>query len=568
MKKFLWIAAALALALPVACNKDEKDKENEEPVKPKDEITLISDALVNVEAESSIVPIQFTTNAAWTATADQDFVVLNTKAGEAGENLEIKATIQSLPEDVLGRSAVVTINAGNVSATVTINQGIIFLVSPASFEAEVAGGEFNFTVTANVEYSVKTYDSFDWAPATFDQATGKGSFKVAANGGYSAREAYIKFTIPAIQDPVLDEETGEPTGETTDHVERLYVYQKGNAQVVWTKSLPSDFDVVNTDDPIHDATVSVANFGGKILVSDATKLYEVDPATGAMTAFDVPEGLPVQSICNDDAGNLLLADLMLYNGVGKVWVVKADDAAMASPKLLIPFVNDAWSGSRGADKVAARGDVFSGNGVVTMIYGGVASYGGLTYGLVWEITGGEAAVYDYNEWNKSTNLALGWFSVPALADDIWLSNRAAFAPAGDKVSDGFFYSGYDGLYNLYYSNGTEWTAVAEGVGDWAYAMNSFATINWDGKKILAGVKMAYFPEWGMPGQLQIYDVTDPTAPVLLAASDYTNDAESYVTGAQESSTTSVALSVEGTDLSATVIDSDWGLIFKMKFPKL
>lgn len=563
MKKFLWIAAALALTLPVACSKDDE----EEKTKPADEITLTTDAVVNAESESSIVSIKFTTNAAWTATASEEFVGLNTKAGEAGEN-EIKATIQSLPEDVQGRSAVVTINAGTASASVTINQGIIFQISPAYFEVGVTGGDYEFTVTANVEYSVKIYDSFDWAPATFDEATGKGSFKVAANGDYSAREAYVKFTIPAIQDPEYDEETGEPTGETIDHVERLYVYQEGQAKTLWTKSLPSDFDVANTDEPIHDATVSVASFGGKILVSDATKLYEVDPATGAMTAISVPEGLPVQSICNDDAGNLLLADLMLYNGVGKVWVVKAGDNSMANPKLLIPFVNDAWSGSRGADKVAARGDVFSGNGVVTMIYGGVASWGGLTYGLVWEITGGEAAVYDYNEWNKSTTLALGWFAIPELGDDLWLSNRAAFVPAGASVSDGFFYGGYDGVYAIRYYNGSAWAPIVEEVGNWAYAPNAFATIDWNGKKVLACVNMAYFPEWGMPSQLLILDVTDPTDPKLIAACDYSNDAENYVTGAQESSTTSVALAVEGDDLTATVIDSAWGYLFKMKFPKL
>jgi hypothetical protein len=35
-----------------------------------------------------------------------------------------------------------------------------------------------------------------------------------------------------------------------------------------------------------------------------------------------------------------------------------------------------------------------------------------------------------------------------------------------------------------------------------------ATIEWNGKKILACVNMAYFPEWGMQSELYIIDVTD------------------------------------------------------------
>lgn len=558
MKKFLILCAAALTAL-AACNKPD-------PVPDPDEVKLTTDALVNVGAASEIVTIKFTSNVAWTASVAEDFVSLNKKAGEAGE-AEVKATLQSLPEDVRGRSATVKITAGTASAEVVINQGIIFLITPDYLEAGIAGGKFSFKVISNTEYSVKTYDSFDWAPATFDQATGEGSFTVAKNEGYDLRTAYVKFTVPAIQDPVLDEETGEPTGETEDHVARIYLSQEGNAKQAWAKSLPADFSVANTDEPVHDATVSIALFNGKILVCDATKVYSADPATGTVSTLALPEGLPVQSIANDDAGNLLLADLIPYGGVGKIYAVKAGDASLANPKLLIPFVNDAWSGSRGADKVAARGDVY-GNGVVTMIYGGVGSYGGATYGLIWEVKDGNAPVVAYNEWNNTTNQAKGWFTMPALTDDLWLSNRAVFVPAGPAVSDGFFYGGYDGLYNIYYHDGTDWNAVVPEVGNWAYAPNGMATTTWNGKKILACVNMAYFPEWGMPSQLLIVDVTNPKQPNVLSTTEYVNSDETFVTGAQESSTTSVVLQVEGDNLNAFVVDSAWGLVFKMTYPKL
>ena len=202
-----------------------------------------------------------------------------------------------------------------------------------------------------------------------------------------------------------------------------------------------------------------------------------------------------------------------------------------------------------------------------MIYGGVGSYGGLTYCLVWEIKDGAADIFDYNEWNKSTHRINNdaWLTTPELGDDLWLSNRAVFAPAGPAVSDGFFYAGYDGLYTLFYYDGTEWTGIAE-VGNWAYAPNGLATIEWNGKKILACVSMAYFPEWGMPSELYIVDVTDPKNPEILSASQF--DGPHEVTGGQESATTDVVLSVEGNDLVVDVVDSSWGVLLHAVYPKL
>lgn len=563
MKKFFYLAAAALVAL-WACDKKVDPVSEPDP----DAITLVSEAVVNLEGESSISTVVFKTNAAWTASVDEEFLVPDVTKGEAGDEVKIKVTAQNLPDGELGRYGNLTIKAGTAEAKVLFYQGKVFIVSD-DVALGVDGGVAEFSIVTNLEYTFKKYDgedqAFPWAPVTFDEQTGKGSFNVAKNGDYDARSAYVKFTVPAIQVPhyEYDEENDvEYEDGTEDAVYRIYVYQAGNAKVVWSKGLPAGFDVENTDD--HDATVSIAKFDGKYLVSDATKVYSVDPATGEMAAFAVPADLPVQSIANDDAGNLLFAPLIPYGGVGKIYAVKATDTAMENPVMLIPFVNDAWSGSRGADKIAAKGDVF-GDAVVSMIYGGVASYGGLSYGLVWEIKDGAAAVVDYNEWNKTTTQALGWFTTPALADDLWLSNRAAFMPMGSSVSDGFFYSGYDGNYNLYYHDGTEWSVMIPELGNWAYAPNGMASTIWNNHYVIAVVNMAYFPEWGMPSYLVVADLT---AGEVLAVTEYYNEADGYVTGGQESSTTSVILEVEGNDLCATLVDSAWGVVNKIKYPKL
>ena len=441
----------------------------------------------------------------------------------------------------------------------------------------MAGGKYNLNILTNMDVTIKKYDgaeeAFPWAPVTInqDEAAHKISlaFNVAANTGYDARTAYVKFTLPEIQVPVLDDE-GNPTGETTDMVTRFYLAQEGHTTVDWLTQLPAEFNVENTDEPIHDATATVAMFDGKLLVCDATKIHTVDPATGAFNGTLNVGDLPVQSIANDDAGNLLLASLIPYGEVGSIYAVKANDAKLENAVRLIPWVNEAWSGSRGADKVAAKGDVF-GNGVVTMMYGGVKEYGGLSYCLAWEIKNGAADVFDYNEWNKSTHRINNdaWLTTPELGDNLWLSNRAAFVPAGPSVADGFFYGGYDGLYNVNYYDGSAWHVSIEAVGDWAGGPQGMGTVTWNGKKILAIMQMGYtWDGWGMPSYLWIADVTNPLAPEVISKAVYDNEKDPIVTGYTESSCVDVLPVVDGNDLVVYFVDSSQGHIAKVRFPKL
>lgn len=583
MKKVLYLIAA-ALVTVVACNKntpDPKPDPTPDPTPTVPDLTLSTPKIVDVDGESSIYTVKFNAGKTWTATlsypdGSESGAVLAKEKGEAADGVELKVTFQGLTEEQMGRLIQLDLKAGSTTESILFFQGLVFL--PDNEEEvptiSVAGGKYNLNILTNMDVTIKKYDgaeeAFPWAPVTInqDEAAHKISlaFNVAANAGYDARTAYVKFTMPEIQVPVLDDD-GNPTSETTDMVTRFYLAQEGYASSPWNINLPADFDVTNieTDEVIHNATASIALFNGKLLVCDATKVYAFDPATGAVSSVTIPESLPIQSITNDDAGNLLFAPLIPYGGVGKIYAVKATDTKMENPVLLIPFVNDAWNGSQGADKVAAKGDVF-GNGVVTMVYGGVVSSGGLSYGLIWEISNGKAAVVDYNEYNKTTTLAKGWFTLPANSVDIWLSNRSAFAPAGPAVSDGFFYCGYDGLFGIYYHDGTNWTAILPEICNDNFAPNALAAIEWNGKKILACVVMAYFPEWGLSSTLYIVDVTNPTEPEVLSANEF--QGEMAVSGGTEASTADVVLAVEGTDLVAYVVESNYGVIFKAKYPVL
>ncbi len=560
MKKFFYMAAVALVAL-VACKKEET--KTPDP----DAVTLTSDAVVNVGAESNIVTIKFNANVSWTASTKDEFIVLNKKSGDAGD-AEIKATVANLPEEELGRAGKVSITAGTASADVVLYQGKVFIVSD-DVELGVAGGTAEFTVITNLEYTMKKYDgadeAFPWAPVTFDKATGKGSMAVAANAGYDARFAYVKFTVPAIQVPVYDDE-GEDTGETQDAVYRFYVYQEGNSSIMWATSLTEEFNVGD------GATASVALFGGKLLVSDAVKVSVVNPATGVFEGTAELGDLPVQSITSDDAGNLLVANLGPYGGLFDVYAIASSDVNSNNPNPvhLIHCVIEAWNGSTGVDKVAARGDVFK-DGIVTAMYGGVPDSGGVHYGLYWTISGGKAAESSYNEWNPVVNVPTGgWFQLPLGGDNLWLSNRAAFIPAGPAASDGFFFGGYDGSYNVNYYNGTDWSVAIPEAGNWGGGPQGMGTTTWNGKKILAFIQMGYTwwsEGWGMPAYLWVADVTDPANPEILSCAEYSNP-DQTISGDTENSTVDVIPTVESNDLVVYLVDTSKGIMAKVKYPKL
>jgi len=583
MKKLFYFLA-IALVAATACQqKQDPDPTpgpgpepgpGPTPVTPT-ELTLKSDGIVDIPAESGIANIKFTTNAAWTASVSgvpDGAVVLGATSGTAGENIELKVTYQNIPDGEIGRIFEVNLKADDKTAKVEFYQGLVFICDDDEVTLGVAGGKAEYTVYTNLEYTIKTYDgpdqAFPFAPVTINEGDHyvKVLFDVKPNNSYDSRYAYVKFTIPAIQVDVYNDE-GEPTGETEDAVVKLYVFQNGYAKIEWQTLLPDDFYVGDA------ATASVALFDGKLLVCDGQAVHTVNPATGAFEGTLNTGELPVQCISNDDAGNVLFANLGVQDNLYEVYAVKAGAAFDASKAVhLIHFVNDAWSGSTGIDKVAAKGDVF-GNGIVTAMYGGVISYGGLSYCLYWTITGGKAAESYYNEWNPVVNNPdKGWtLTTPELGDDLWVSNRAVFVALGASASDGFFYGGYDGLYNVNYYNGSEWSIAIEGAGDWAGGPQGMHVTTWNGKKILAIAQMGYvwFSEgWGMPAYLWIVDVTDPGNVDVLSITEFHNGLEQNVSGDTENSSVDVLPVVEGNDLVVYYVDTSHGHLVKAKYPKM
>ena len=152
MKKLFYILAAVAVTM-WACQKPNapEQKDNQKPggeeqnpggeEKPDttDELTLVSDAVVNLDYDSEIITVKFTSTDAWTAEADE-FIVLKESAGEAGENIELKATVQSLdPKVSVGRVGSIAINAGDKQIDVAVMQGKVFQLTPEDASVDIKG---------------------------------------------------------------------------------------------------------------------------------------------------------------------------------------------------------------------------------------------------------------------------------------------------------------------------------------------------------------------------------------------------------------------------------------------
>ena len=545
MKKFLYLFAA-ALMVAVACNKKDPEPKPDptpDPTPATPDLVLSTPKVVDVSAESSIYTVKFNAGKTWEASLSyfdetESGAVLSKEKGLAGDAQELKVTFQGLTEEQMGRLIQLDLKAGSTTESILLN------------------------ILTNMDVTIKKYDgaeeAFPWAPVTInqDEAAHKISleFNVAANTGYDARTAYVKFTLPEIQVPVLDDE-GNPTDETTDMVTRFYVNQAGNAQAAYTVALPEDIEhgAINAN-----SNVTLAYFNGMVLMSDGVTLRAYNPDNGALvTAPAVPETLPVQCITNDDAGNVLFANGAAYEETINVYAVKADATDFNKAVVVATGVVSAWTGAPIVDNVRAKGDVF-GNAVISVISGGGAYFENTSYGMYWEIKGGVAGEAAY-------------LACPSdITDTVWLSNRACFAPAGDSASAGFFYIGYDGVYALNYYNGTAWVHAVETGCEGNEAFNAIASTSWNNKSLVAFVEMFYFPFWwSADSAIWLVDVSDASAPKVIshAPVPMIEDAIPATDTNYEGSTSDILLHVEGDNLAVYVVDSSLGVFHKQVYGK-
>lgn len=527
----------------------------------KDCLSLTADE-AEVSGDGQTLEIEVLANVVYTVTPDVDWIkVVGTKGATA-----TTATVEVEANTGDAREGHITFSGAGKKAEFTVKQGAFepyFTIEGTDewnyLYAPKAGKTVSFQVKTNLDYTYKTYEdsSFPWHHVTVAE---DGTFTVVvdANKNYDGRTSYIKFTIPYIQDDVLDD-NGEPTGETTDHVERVYIEQEGSLTTSWRKEFT--WDLYN-----ESHRYSMATAGDKLLVSTGLGIKVYSKADGSfLTNVELP--FVPSGITNDDKGNVVLStggNYPLAEGEAyvplQVWALAADKIDdLTAAKKVVEYMNGFYG--YGLDNVRVTGDIF-GDAVITMMSAGGWDGGSII--VSWEVKNGAVAADADGITPYTDYVSLPWSTA------IWSSANVVAKHLGTTVGSGVFAIGYDGNYNLHYNPtmaGANWKEVLTTGSSWAEGYNAIDFIEWNGHKYASFIGMTYFGkvDWGtMPSYLWLVNIDDPENPVAVSTMEYYIDDENFVYG----STTDVCLEVEGDNLVAYVFDSGVSCYFKVVYPKL
>ncbi|MGM9791255.1 MAG: BACON domain-containing protein [Candidatus Cryptobacteroides sp.] len=567
MKKSLF-AIALAGAMVLACKP--------EPAPVQSSITLKSDAEVQVPVEGGTFTVEFEANVAWTAELDvkSDVAALNIKSGTP-EDQKVKVSIQKNDVENVDRTITLTLLADGVEPVkVVFKQASVyvpyFTLSSTDVAVGAEGGSVEIEVTTNCEYGIEPYEAQDWL--TLGGDANKIVLTAVANGTYNLRYAAYLVTVPAIQVPVVDEETGEETGDTAPYSVNIWFWQSGQASLEWA----SRIDTVTYN---GSSNLSMAIADGKIYVCNTKDVYCHSLTDGSLSAGLGLGEFGIKSITNDDAGNVIVATGGgWYNAEAggdpdylNIGVLPASDPLNFDKMNMVIMYTNGFYGL-GLDNVRATGDCYSGDGVITLAT--VAGEGD-AFCVAWQIKGGKAVdlngdpSLDENYETKYTD----YVTITYNSSAIWNANNIVTMALSDKLSDGVLEIGYDGIYALRYNPSmsvSAWTDVLATGSSWAEGYNALDVIEWNGHRYCAFIGMAYFPNWGMPSYLWLVNIDDINNPVVEFCGEYTAELgeEEEVAGPFCCTFTDLKLVADGDNLKAYIIDGSWGVMGCYNFPKL
>lgn len=432
----------------------------------KDALT-VGEKTFTVPAEGGNVEFTVAHNVEFTATTEADWLTrAETKAME-----ETKVVFVAAENTGVERTATIVVSDGTLSENITVTQAAWvpqFEVSPAEDQwLPLEGGSVEFTVAANIEYTVEL-DENEWL--TMTEADGVYTFTATANADFSYRSVAV-YVTPADEAYV-------------EYAKTINMFQNGRVSKLWGKTV-ADFEG-------YDAAqkVRLAKYDDYVVVANGTKVYALNPIDGTVVStYELPA--PVQSFCTDDAGNIIVAadaapqsDLVLY--------VVSDITNPEPVELRTYNTGNYYATDTG--NIRVKGNIKE-NAVITA----TASAGAGGAVIFWEVVGGEISTWY-------------WTSVPYAAD---LIAYACAAPVGNSISDGLFYIGYGGDYNLHYvaevtKDGASTWAVSYVTGSsWMENYNCISTAEWKGDKYAAIVMGCHFAYDAADAVL--LNVNDPAA---------------------------------------------------------
>lgn len=354
---------------------------------------------IEADGEGGTYELPITLNVSATITSSVDWIIVGeTKAMETVTYLVKVAPNPSIEESRTGQ---VTVSPEGLEDIVVEVEQKKF-VPVLNFVGDIPripqeGGtvEIAFETNMDVDLFVEGIEGVD---ASVEG--GKIIITAPENESVAPQKLYVSLTA------------SEYEGEGT--VIAVNVLQLGLANVEW--SIP----IITSGVDISLNILSMALSGDKILLSDGTKVHVFNTADGAYVKNVTPDlgGASAQSVSNDDAGHIILADTYAAGTEGaKIWWANNIDSA---PQVLFSFTQDV-SGEMGNFRV--HGDV-TGSAVIS------AGVSISQYWAAWQITSGAL---------DGTMLRAEY---PGKTGNLWKASYAVCEPVGSVLSDGLLYGSY------------------------------------------------------------------------------------------------------------------------------
>lgn len=192
MKQNIFFLLSICTLLLTCSDGDDPIKEVEKPpVETEDPFITLKKSNIDFTNEGGSESILIESNVTWTAKSSAGWCTVTPSSG----NKSTGSITLSAPanEDYDTRSCTVTIQSGNITKTITVNQGenLGLLITQDRYELGNEESAIAVEVKANVEFEVEIHDEWITQVETRGLTTSEIAFKVAENDTYGNREGSI-----------------------------------------------------------------------------------------------------------------------------------------------------------------------------------------------------------------------------------------------------------------------------------------------------------------------------------------------------------------------------------------
>lgn len=489
MKKNILLSLAAIAALMVSCT-------------PTDDTPTVKGSITAETVEYTIPTagteeveqfIEFTTNAAWTATVKGDWLSITPKKGEAGEGKIKLIADANKTNDTLVATVVVTVEGAVKEFTVTQLQKDAFSLVAESATIGADGGEVELKVMTNVAYDVTIPEDAIWIKKFETKAYGEQVTKLVV-------DAYAEIDATRSATLTVAAKGFEPLSFT--------LTQNGLQTKVWSVDLRTVMNHVATfektygDDSIdsYSTVVSLALYDGNLVVcaGDGSNPVILDKKTGEKKGeLNTGDIVPV-TITNDEAGNLVFCN-RVWNWWNSridfsIWYMKPGESA--PEKLVSTQEQDYGFGpSYIGYSLSVRGDVTK-DAVVVAPFEGVAGVTGEKQILAWNVKDGVAGSFIKQDITGFSFSDGYWFQSP--------NNSPAYALLGTTLEFGALFGVY-GENSLYQVSGEgSCSLLKKDAIDGNHALNAIE-IRTVGDKMFLAIAAETFFDYSNP-QVILVDV--------------------------------------------------------------